>query len=492
MAVYDAGTGRARAWDGMRPSRFRSRRFDDLEFDELRRRYVEEHGYVITVPDWEEVVHWRPDYFIPEAELQERALRQFTSILASPEPGWNRAYSSIMTAVDNIQDAVSTGFVAANIIRRAAPKLLFRFIPYMGWALLGLDIINLINSIGRTPFSPMGAKRNYCKHIRKNPFSKNMQKHRVERIKRMRPGLGSLLELAQVGYDMSGVGLALGSITSFVTNLAFGAYRQFTGEQVTIRRDPPPLTTVESIMNRTLASSSLVTSENPIFTRDFHHKTYFALTIANDLMGPYLEEALVDDIIEDPTKKLIPAPRPWNKRTIAIIENAGYSVEDGIRWPAYGDKAMPAGELCDWHEKQSQAVFNGYLKREKFNPLGMLCGGEYCESLPHLYDSVEPSSDTITEIEPAFELMTQYLRTPILFDGDPDPTKVNNFRTWVNNYHTDHGQLPNVHYAKKKGEEMGITWKTSYPSRPVGDVNTIYPEWEAAEASTKNWYMDAE
>jgi len=492
MGIYSGGVGRSRGWGGMKYKRPEFKRWTKEEFDVMKERYVDQFGYTITVPDWEDVMRWKPDYMMTELELKERGIRQFSSILASPEPKWNSAYASIMTAIDNVQDMVSSGFVLSTMLYRAAPKVLGRFIPYLGWALLGLDILNLINSIGRTPFSPMGAKRQFCKHVRKNPFSKNMQKSRVDRLKKLRPTLGSLLELGQVSYDMTGVGLALGSLTGFVSNLAFGAYRRLTGESVRISREPASFTLMEKKANTALATSSLITSENPLFTEDFHHKTYFGLTLANYIMAPWLSDSLIDELVDEPTKKLIPAPCPTNKITISIIESYGLTVENGVRWPAYGDKMMPAVEICDWHEEMSQPVFHSYLKKHKYNSMGMLCGGEYANSLPTLYDGVDPETPTTTELEPVYELMTQYLRTPIIFDSEKSPGDFHRFGQWVKEFHLDHGQLPNVHYARKKGEEMGIVWKSKYPATLEGDAAEIFPDWKEQEASSKNIYLDGE
>lgn len=176
-----------------------------------------------------------------------------TSTMPTVAQGWAR----VMTWVDDTQDLFSLLTFGGRLAIRWLPKILGRFIPYLGWVLLASDILRLLTLLGGIiqpfwithclgfskgaasviPSLVMGNAAKLIGHrlTGNNPFG------RLARLKRAKKFVGKLfrvgefIEMAQALKTITGYGLTLGSLMGAVGEAAYGAELAIRGEPVSIR-----------------------------------------------------------------------------------------------------------------------------------------------------------------------------------------------------------------------------------------------------------------
>jgi len=147
---------------------FHAPKFSDDEFEAQKKAYVEKNGYTVTVPTFGDIIHLRAfepltadestawsarDYDkIPagrRADIRKEKARKkakYLAMLADPSPKIARSAAAILTALDDVQDAVSTlaciGMVAAAVI--GGPVAAAVLGP-LGLILGASTLLNLVN-----------------------------------------------------------------------------------------------------------------------------------------------------------------------------------------------------------------------------------------------------------------------------------------------------------------------------------------------------------
>ena len=456
-----------------------------LEFEHLRAAYIAKYGYTIVPPRWDDIIHWQLPATMTEEEIRAKKRRQFLQILGSPSSNWMRSYATVMTWLDDIQDASTTVMVAGMLLRKYMPRLLARFVPILGWALLAHDILGLAVAIGRAPVTPMAGKRIWCKEMKGNPFSKRARKARNRRVLTFKPSWGNLIEVLQTTDIVTGIGISLGSSVGYITDLAAGIYRKATGQRVTVLTTPPPMDKHIYEAARALQSSSMINAGGQGFLEEDHHLAHYIGGLAGTMLAPWIEMTNPLEMIENPLNTLIPAARPTNPLTIAVIEEAGYSVEDGVRWPANEEKTISLDELTDWQMPSLAKGFINYADRNNKNYQGYVGANSWHEGALDIIDASDPTEDLEEEFDPAFELLTRFFRIPVLLEEAPPPEVWNQFSDWVSAWQEHYGKLPSTRIATEKGKDFGIKWKFSYPAGPTPDSEKFFPgivgSWEDNE-----------
>ena len=463
----------------------KKKQISPVEFEQLRTAYIAKYGYTITIPKWDDIIHWKlPAVMTPE-EIKEKKRRQFAQILGSPSTDWMRSYASVMTKLDDIEDAATTVAVAGMLLVKYLPRVLSRFVPILGWVLLGKDLLNLVVALGRTPMSPMGAKRAHCEMFKDNPFGKKAQKRRAENVRKFKPSFGNLLEVLQTSDIVAGIGLSLGAVVGVVTDSIAGLYRFSTGQKVSVALTPPPLTAHEYKAAKAMQAAALINAGGQEFLEEDHHLAHYIGGLASTMLAPWVETANPLEAVENPLEILVPAPTPWRTETIEVIEEAGYSVEDGVRWPANGKKIISVDELTDWSMPSIAKGFINYAERNKYSHQGHICATTWHKGAIDLIDSLDPSEEIEEELDPVMELMTRFFRIPVLLEETPPLDVWKEFSDWVSAYQDYYKKLPSTRIATEKGKDFGITWKFAYPTEPTPDSEKFFPgisgSWEAEE-----------
>jgi hypothetical protein len=180
----------------------------------------------------------------PEVVHQiERRIARRHADETSNQPEWSKDWGRLMNTLDDIQDFLSTLATMGRLFLWAAPRIGARFIPGIGWIILGSDLLNLLGFLGTVLFplwalicsGPRNAliagvpaivlKNVLCREVWKqalrNPFSREARLARRLRALGRLPTIGNLLELFQTTQALWGFGIVLGGLYAMMMELLF-------------------------------------------------------------------------------------------------------------------------------------------------------------------------------------------------------------------------------------------------------------------------------
>lgn len=242
-------------------------RWTNEEFREKKRQYQAKYGSTIYVPGFEDIVHlrrftpmtdeekraWSSRRYedIPEGRREDirrekaRKKEKFLAMLSSPSPDIAQNAGTVLTALDDAQDAVSTlasiATIGAKVLGKSATRALAGPI---GWAWAASDLLNMINPASRlskwwrTDESGRAAKRAKDRFTENNPSTKKGKARTAKKIRNFKPTSANICEALQTTDQLFGLGISLGPVVGFAQDLAFGGWKTQLGEYVDIKFTP--------------------------------------------------------------------------------------------------------------------------------------------------------------------------------------------------------------------------------------------------------------
>jgi len=326
------------------------------EFKAMKAKYVAKYGYTITVPGLSDIIHinfdekmtkqeekdWRNrnyDKFSPERyeairKMKKKRKDKFLSMLGSPTPHIVNNAGSIMTAIDDAQDAMSTIAMAGVLAIKYAPRVLGKLISGpVGWSLLASDMLNTVQHLGYKKIPNMTSKRQIEAMTGENLRTKKGRIKAMRKLVRKFPTKAALIEGLQVTDNIFGVGICLGPIVGFVLDSVFGPYRTITGKPVKVKLPVPTyddLTKVGQIVQRSAVpyfASDLQTSNEEVTSMMMAY--YFACQETLTMQSNW---SCLDNVENLEDVELL-APTPKNILTREVIEEEGLRIEDYVGWP---------------------------------------------------------------------------------------------------------------------------------------------------------------
>lgn len=434
------------------------------DYDELKSDYTKQYGYTIRIPQFEDVVHLKPNAMKTEAEIKQEKMQNLIRVLESPVGIAGQNYSTIMTWIDNIQDTQSVLIPLASLAWKAAPKVFGKLLPILGWVSLGYDLLNFVMSYGRAPFSPMKGKRAACKFQKSWPFSKWAQWQRIEKIKNWRPNISDFLQAAQVSDQFLGVGLSLGGIMGTIMALPYGAYHYLKGDPVHFAFDTPKVENIHNIGAKGLRNAALISAQGQVFDELTHFYAYITAALGTLVCaGPFRESNLAE-MVDDPMNVAIPADRPTDPLTIAVIQEKGLSVEDGVGWPYNGKKEIGMGELIDATHEPIRSHFYDYVKRHEHDWYGWLAAWAMDYVAPRAIGAIDPDAQQTVDDTPEMKVFWKMIKAPLLTDQKATEEQQTHFYEWIIAYKDAYGKEPGILEIEQKLNMMGIKTKNQYPA----------------------------
>jgi len=358
-----------------------------------RRRAARVAGEAATVniPGWDDVIKIGPRYPTTKAERDEyyKARREKRAPTISPEarlsiesgrgvrermrtsaqPEWAEGWGSILTALDNVQDFLSTVATLGRLTLWTAPTVAgllglergisgraalylagrvgARFVPVLGWVILASDLMNLISLAGMLATPAYGVlctgsllaltagaptmlfkralKTKVWNAARRNPFGRTARLNARARAIGKLPSIGNLAEVAQTTAQLWGYGLSFGAIVGFLGEAAATPEILARGGQVEVgvgsaailrdyftRRLPAQLHTGELMVvnqaSRVLASAPLVAQHQDLFTTEEHLEVYTAILCAVPIVKAFAELLGWEPAVERMLEVALPPP----------------------------------------------------------------------------------------------------------------------------------------------------------------------------------------
>jgi len=238
--------------------------FTDEKFEQKKAEYVAKNGYTITFPRIGDIIHLgttkpmtteeKSLYYsgkrfdIPAPRLAELTLskarkkERFDRMMASPTPKIARAYTSIMTAIDDCQDALITLAAIGRIACKFLPRILSRFlIGPIGWLWLLAECMNALMMPTACALNPRGCKRALRSKMKGRKGNMKARMKAYPKSGKIIPSFSEGIQALQVTGDVYGWGLSLGPIMGLGMDLAFGGFRWLKGEKVAFKNTPTDL-----------------------------------------------------------------------------------------------------------------------------------------------------------------------------------------------------------------------------------------------------------
>lgn len=237
---------------------------------------------VVEIPGWNDVIHVRPrlqvtseqralyyqarrsgaqSFLAPEvvSEIQRREARR-DAMSRSAQPEFDRAWGSVMTATDNVQDLLGSIAVFGRIALSIGARFGLRAIPGIGTILLASDVLNLAMFIGSIAFPawlamcagfPAGARAAVGTALTKGAFkggtavlsrtaarSLTFSGRALASPRGITGLIGAALVVGQTTDQLFGYGISLGPIVGGTMGAAYGTEAKLRGEKVEVRASP--------------------------------------------------------------------------------------------------------------------------------------------------------------------------------------------------------------------------------------------------------------
>ena len=320
-----------------------------------------EGTYTVDIPGIKDIFIYQQRKSYNKQLKYERYQRFKTK--TSPIPEALNWVPGVINQLDDAQDIMYTAMVLAKPLLRRLPS---RFIPFVGWGLLLMDIINLATKLLSMSMTPGLTKPCLRKNIAKYKKIKKLPLSLFRDF--LSPGgwrrsLAFWLQAPQATLTLTGYGLQLGAVMGTVSDSIWGGIRAVGGAKVTFRAPPPsdPASKAARFLSQGYVNPNLrdiLEPEEHVLLLAAHQAAVGILlgegyTIddsrANELMGS--EVAVFE---------------PWELSTIEMLEENGWDPFEeivpftNIENPTYGEIMDDAAvNHADW-EKAMHGVFEGY------------------------------------------------------------------------------------------------------------------------------------
>lgn len=372
-------------------------KFTDDQFAAARTAHIAEHGYTITIPGIEDIIkigrpgpmtelenQWWKDKdwtrFGPRrlAELREEKEKKrarYLAMLSSPSPDIVRSAGSVMTAVDDAQDAISTLAVMGKIAWKVAPKLLGKVLSGPVGLLTGVsDALNMVQAMGMFCMQPMMSKRVAEKNAKASPKHNRNRVKKAFNIKKWKPNKGDWIQGLQTTEQVFGFGISLGPLMGMAQDLVAGSVRSALGQKVT--SDWPPL--IPRIY--TDPYSKILKALPALFgwkwaTDDEDSVLWIVVAL---LAFQHLFEVAE---MWNPLKMMdfsqeleIKALEPVNELTIEVINEGPVAMPGVIGWPQTGTRWAHIDTIAEGTEDIARDNLLGFMERNKHMWRGFVGG----------------------------------------------------------------------------------------------------------------------
>jgi hypothetical protein len=308
-------------------------------------------------------------------EMEARR-RRFKAMLGSPSPEVARTAGAILTAMDDLQDALSTlvciGALTATMIGGTTAALIA---GPLGWIAGGAAFLNLLNPINRLRgFGGKAAKTRQSKkdierHTDHNPFSKKARAKYAKNIKKFKPSLGNAIEALQVTSGVFGVGISIGPIMGLAQDVISGAVRHMMGQDVKVTFAGKPAAEHVQTAQKAMKALAVVHGQEWKSDLELDTMTFLAANLATQVLDPYIQEENPFTAVEDLAQLEIEAPKATNPLTIQVIEEEGHTVEEYQIWPQNGKRWISLLELQEKTEILARKNLEHFSDQNKHSEL---------------------------------------------------------------------------------------------------------------------------
>jgi hypothetical protein len=438
----------------------------------------------ISIPGWDDVVHLTPklplDYdrvrqhyaglrrgepgILTEAETIELDRRRGVRdrMRTSVQPEYSKAFGQILTALDNVQDFLTTVSVAGRLVLWPASKIAGRAIPGVGWVILGADLLNLLSFVGQLAmpayalacYGPKQAlaagipaaifgralKSETWKLAHLNPFSRQARAARKLRAARVIPGFGAVLEVLQTTDQLLGVGVSLGGLVGGIMESAYAIEAKTRGVDVKVNLPGSGERTRAYIQGqleqrpaadvRTRQQAAGVLYQAPqvlrtqdVFTEEEHIAVLGAYLAALDLLSDDLAVIPWEELITDLLDQDLAPGGTADPATVELLAEIGEGTDSVDRWAFPEAPARVSGRAyLAFGAREIPAALDDFLRPRRNSRLGAFYGCLVGNVHDRLWRELEGDGDVFKqELTPEWRLLSSLTESNRLVNvGEPE------------------------------------------------------------------------
>ena len=327
-------------------------------------------------------------------EIKEKKRQQYQDMLASPVPDFVQNAGSILTAIDNAQDAISTISCIGRVAMHLAPRALSRlFAGPVGWLMTISDILNLMMELGSLFTMPMVSKRTLGSCTRAHPLSKTAKLRRARKLQKRFPTIADVIQGLQTTAEVFGVGISLGPIVGLIQNVIWGAIRGIRGKPVEWDIPLPELSIPETAGLEAINSGTYALAHAHNTDDNMIMQLLLGQHYAHQVAMPVMKRWHPLDRATNLDAAMIRTPQPRNILTLEVIAELNGPDPRNAVWPGTKKTWMSSKEIIERTKATATKNVHRFLARNEHNWLGFAGGALVCETATYALANLESEEE---------------------------------------------------------------------------------------------------
>ncbi|MBA7607359.1 hypothetical protein ES703_14518 [subsurface metagenome] len=382
------------------------------EFVKYKAAYVAKHGYTITIPGFEDIIHlpiekpitaeeaklWKArkyDVFSPERleelkYIKKRRKEKFLAMLASPIPRILNNRAALMTSIDDTQDALSVLCATGLIAVKTAPRQVAGVISGpVGWLMAGTEAVNFAQMTMSPERWGIKQKRTTDELTDLNPATKKGRAKLLKKAKNAKLHAGYAVEALQVTDSVFGVGISLGQLMNLPIEIIAGNVRNIMDwGSVKVKYPVPDLPHWARIAGKLHNAMGVHWAAHQYTDLEEQTTHLVAANLAAQVTRSFIDWNPLDQVI-DIDKAEIRVPQPTNILTIEAMEEEDPDWRETVLWPGTGKEWSNLNDLYDGSVDVMTDNFKRFCDTNRHNFHGFIAGINATESTLQNIESVD-------------------------------------------------------------------------------------------------------
>lgn len=493
-------------------------RFTTEQFKIQKAKYVAEHGYTIHIPGFTDIFKWEtaPDPTPEELELYRKGdaatlgekrfdeIKQlkakkremFLRMLASPTPDIVQNAGSILTALDDINDALGTFAVIARIVARRLPRQAAKFLTGpAGWALLLADIAGLALELSSLPYKSKRIQHALSDTVKGHPLSKKAKLRRLNKLKRLRLTKGEIIEGLQTTENMFGIGISLGPIVGLIYDIPAGIYRHLRGEKVTVSGIPAPFNYLEGIAANVLRNGSQLFTGLPKELDTELPKAMAAIELSSRVMRTTLDGQSPLDVVDQFDGVVIRAARPRHPLTQLVVQDELGYPDMNTGWVHNSRKETEVVDIFNEDKDKIMENVTNWRERNTRDTEAMVGAQNQVEAGLNIVAALEGDDALDLEYDPFTASMLKLMNQGYRLPEDVTTDQLTCYIKQLQAYHAAYGEVPFDDALTISSDICNFDMTTKVPERPTPTPEELEEQRKHNIDGLRTWYyqtiMDA-
>ena len=402
-------------------------------------------------------------------------------MLKSPEPALARDAGAIITALDAAQQALVAGTVVAKLAMKVAPNLLKGLEGPAGWLMLGADILNVADLYSQIGMAGKSKKRGREALQEKNPFSKQSYADRAEKLSRDWPTIGEFIQIAHTADHMFGVGLSLGAIVGFQSQVVEAGMDQIAQFGANVAATIAYPSAAETIWGDALSTLGMLWASKDV-----------ALTAGPEtllLMASQAATAITPKWIKDDAlerwKNLNTMqqdfPSPTYAPTIDDFREFGIDPLAQLAWPLIGQQSATIDDLHQAYPGLITDNIQTYLLQNHDSDSGLVASHQLSDFVDTMISNFSDNGQALNQQDAYTQAMKNMALANLQWAADTPQDLLQKLGDWIAKYERDTGEAPSAKEIKLQGMLIGIKFPFTPPTALGPAVQKLFPNWNAIQ-----------